>query len=43
MQQSGPAAGLRRPPTFITRRDLRLGSGLVLFTYVLLHLVCHSF
>ena len=26
----------------LTRRDLRLASGLVLFTYVTLHLVCHA-
>ena len=26
-----------------SRRDLRLASGLVLFTYVTLHLACHAF
>ena len=27
----------------ISRRDLRLASGLVLFTYLMLHLACHAF
>ena len=26
----------------LSRRDLRLASGLVLFVYVTLHLVCHA-